>query len=110
MHAEDRALEEFIKEQHTKGYICLSKSPYSLPFFFIKKRDGKLQPVQDYQHINSYTIKNQYPLPLISDLMASLSGAHIYTKLDICWGYNTVHIKIGDEHQTAFKTGCVSPQ
>ena len=39
---EDKALEDFIKEQHAKGYIQPSKSPYASPFFFIKKRDGKL--------------------------------------------------------------------
>ena len=55
---EDKALEDFIKEQHAKGYIRPSKSPYASPFFFIKKRDGKLQLVQDYQHINNFTIRN----------------------------------------------------
>ena len=40
--AEDKALEEFIWEQYTKGYIRPSKSPYVSPFFFIKKRDSKL--------------------------------------------------------------------
>ena len=63
--AEDKVLEEFIKEQYAKGYICPSKSPYMPPFFFIKKRDRKLRPVQDYQHINNYTIKNQYPTAYI---------------------------------------------
>ena len=81
--AEDKAMEEFICEQYAKGYIRPSKSPYASPFFFIKKRDGKLRPVQDYRRLNSYTIKNQYPLPLIADLTNSFAGAHIFTKLDI---------------------------
>ena len=42
MPVEDKALEEFIWEQYAKGYIRPSKSPYASPFFFIKKRDGKL--------------------------------------------------------------------
>ena len=83
MPSEDKALEEFIWEQYTKGYIQLSKLPYASPFFFIKKRDGKLRPVQDYRHLNLYAIKNQYPLPLIADLTNSFVGAHIFTKLDI---------------------------
>ena len=103
MQAEDKALEDFIKEQYTKGYICPSKSPYASPFFFIKKSDGKLRLVQDYQHLNSFTVKNLYPLPLIADLMAQFSGAHIFTKLDICWGYNNICIKEGDEHKAVFK-------
>ena len=102
--AEDKALEEFIWEQYEKGYIKPSKSPYASPFFFIKKRDGKLRPVQDYRRLNSYTIKNQYPLPLITDLTNSFAGAHIFTKLDIRWGYNNVQIKEGDEWKAAFKT------
>ena len=101
---EDKALEEFIREQYEKGYIRPSKSPYASPFFFIKKRDGKLRPVQDYRCLNSYTIKNQYPLPLIADLTNSFAGAHIFTKLDIRWGYNNVRIKEGDEWKAAFKT------
>ena len=102
--AEDKALEEFIWEQYAKGYIRPSKSPYTSPFFFIKKRDGKLQPVQDYRRLNSYTIKNQYPLPLITDLTASFTGAHIFTKLDIRWGYNNIRIKEGNQYKAAFKT------
>ena len=60
---EDEALKNFIKEQLEKGYISKSKSPYALPFFFIKKKDGKLRPVQDYRKLNEYTIKNKYPYP-----------------------------------------------
>ena len=39
---EQKALLEFVQEQQAKGYIHLSKSPYAAPFFFIKKKDGKL--------------------------------------------------------------------
>ena len=59
-------------EQLEKGYVCPSKSQYALLFFFIDKKDGKLHPVQDYCHINNYTIRNQYPLPLITDLITDL--------------------------------------
>ena len=48
MQDEQKALLKFVKEQQAKGYICPSKSPYAVPFFFIKKKDGKLRPVQDY--------------------------------------------------------------
>ena len=66
---EDEALDKFINEQLLKGYIEPSKSPYASPFFFVKKKDGKLQPVQDYRALNSWTVKNQYPLPLIPVLI-----------------------------------------
>ena len=102
--AEDKALEEFLKEQYAKGYIRPSKSPIASPFFFIKKKDGKLRPVQDYRRLNHYTVRNQYPLPLIAELVADLSGASIFSKVDVQIGYNNVRIKEGDEHKAAFKT------
>ncbi len=63
-----------------------------------------MQPVQDYRKINAITIRNQYPLPLITDLIRDLSNTHIYTKLDVRWRYNNVHIREGDEKKVAFKT------
>ncbi len=83
VRGEEESLREFIKEQLEKGYIRPSKSPYVSPFFFIKKKDGKLRPVQDYRRLNSLTVKNQYPLPLIPELIDRLRNATLFTKLDI---------------------------
>ena len=74
------------------------------PVFFIKKKDGSLRLVQDYRALNAKTIKNVYPLPLISDLINRLRGARYFTKLDVRWGYNNVRIKEGDEWKAAFWT------
>jgi hypothetical protein len=101
---EDTALEKFLDEMVGKGYIRPSKSPYASPFFFVKKKDGKLRPVQDYRRLNSHTVRNQYPLPLIAQLISDLSGAHIFSKVDIRQGYNNVRIKKGDEWKVVFKT------
>jgi hypothetical protein len=87
---EDRALEKFLDEMVAKGYIRPSKSPYASPFFFVKKKDGKLRPVQDYRRLNSHTVRNQYPLPLIAQLISDLSGAWIFSKVDVRQGYNNV--------------------
>ncbi len=74
------------------------------PFFFIKKKDGKLRPVQDYRKLNEHTIRNRYPLPFIPDLISQVQDAHIFTKFDIRWGYNNIRIKAGDEEKGVFKT------
>ncbi len=74
------------------------------PVFFIKKKDGSLRLVQDYRTLNSTTIKNRYPLPLISELVNKLRGAKYFTKLDVRWGYNNVRIKDRDEWKAAFCT------
>src|SRR6201996_108059 len=76
------------------------------PFFFIKKKDRTLQPVHDYCQLNGMTIKNQYPLPLIQELIDCLKQAKYFTKLDIRWGYNNIHIKEGNEWKAAFITNC----
>ncbi len=101
---EDEAIQKFLKDELKKGYICESKSPYASSFFFVRKKDSKMQPVQDYRKINTITICNQYPLLLIADLIHDLSNAHIYTKLDVQWGYNNVRIHEGDKPKAAFKT------
>jgi hypothetical protein len=94
----------FVKEHMARGTIRPSKSPYKSQFFYIKKKDGKLRPVQDYRPVNEWTICNAYPLPLIPELIDRLSGCSLYTKFDIWWGYNNVHIKEGDEWKAAFIT------
>ena len=76
------------------------------PFFFVKKKDGKLQPVQDYHKLNEMTIKNRYPLLLIQELVNKLKDAKYFTKLDVRWGYNNVWIKEGDKWKAAFLTNC----
>jgi hypothetical protein len=48
------------------------------------------------------TIKNQYPLPLISDTIDKLKDARIFSKFDVRWGYNNMRIKEGDEWKAAF--------
>ncbi|KAF8641666.1 hypothetical protein AX16_009851 [Volvariella volvacea WC 439] len=97
-------LDTFIKENLQKGYIRPSKSPMASPFFFIQKKDGGLRLCQDYRKLNEGTIKNCYSLPLISELVDKLKGAKYFTKLDLRWRYNNVHIKEGDEWKAAFKT------
>jgi len=72
--------------------------------FFIKKKDGSLQLVQDYHVLNTVTVKNRYPLPLISELVTQLRRAKYFTKLNVRWGFNNVRIKPGDEWKAAFCT------
>jgi hypothetical protein len=58
--------------------------------------------VQDYRYLNEHTVKNNYPLPLISQLIDKLKGSKWFTKIDLRWGYNNVRIKEGDEWKAAF--------
>jgi Reverse transcriptase (RNA-dependent DNA polymerase) len=97
-------LDKSLKENLDKGYIKLSQSPMASPFFFVKKKDGKLWPCQDYRYLNNWTVKNAYPLPLISEIMDKIKGTRFFTKFDVRWGYNNVRIKAKDQWKAAFKT------
>ena len=101
---EKKELDVFLKENLETGRIWPSRSPMSSPVFFIKKKDGSLQLVQDYRALNAVTVKNKYPLPLISELINKLQAAQYFTKLDVCWGFNNVQMKEGDEWKAAFWT------
>src|SRR5882762_11330712 len=87
----------YIKENMGKGYIRPSKSQYSSPFFFVGKKDRKLCPVVDYRKLNSFTVPDQYPLPLIQELIDKVRDAHIFTKMDVRAGYNNIRFRKGDE-------------
>jgi hypothetical protein len=101
---EKEEMQKFVKEHLWRGTIRESWSPYAANFFFVKKKDGKLQPVQDYWPINKWTKKNQNVSPLIPQTIDRLSGCTLFTKFDVCWGYNNVCIKDGDEWKAAFLT------
>jgi len=80
-----------------KGYIWPSKLPQTASVFFVEKKDGRKWMVQDYRYLNEWTIKNNYPLPLISDVLENIGTKNIFTKIDLRWDYNNVRIKEGDE-------------
>ena len=99
---EREEVREFVKEQLRKGYIRPSKSPQTVPVFFVRKKDGKKRMVQDYRYLNEWTIKNNYPLPLISDVLENIGTKKLFTKMDLRWGYNNVRIKEGNEWKAVF--------
>ena len=99
---EQKEVSEFIDEQLAKGYIRPSKSEQTSPVFFVPKKDGRKRMVQDYRYLNEHTVRNNYLLPLISQLVDKLKASQYFTKIDLRWGYNNVHIKEGDEWKAAF--------
>ena len=90
---EREEVQEFVKNQLRKGYIRLLKLLQISLVFFVPKKDRKKRIVQDYQYLNSWMIKNNYPLPLILDLIDSIGKKKVFTKIDLQWGYNNIRIK-----------------
>ena len=94
---EKEEVQEFVEEQLRKGYIRPSKSPQTSLVFFVGKKDRKKQIVQDYQYLNKGMVKDNYLLPLISDLINTMGTKRIFTKIDLRWGYNNIQIKEKDK-------------
>ena len=102
--AERQALEKYIKESLAAGLIRPSSSPLGAGFFFVAKKDGSLRPCIDYRGLNAITVKNRYPLPLLSSALEPVQSATVFSKLDLRNAYHLVRIRRGDEWKTAFKT------
>ena len=87
---EQETLKNFVEENLTKGFIRATSSPHGAPVLFVRKPDGKLRLCVDYRGLNRISKKDRYPLPLISDLLATAGKARIYTTLDLRHAYHLV--------------------
>jgi len=72
-----------LEKQLKAGLIVEPKSRYAAPYFYIPKKDGSLQLVQDYRKLNQVTIKDKTPLPLIRKVIDKLKEARYFNKLDL---------------------------
>lgn len=97
-------LRDYIETNLNRGWIRQSESPAGAPILFTSKKDGGLRLCVDYRGLNRVTVKNRHPLPLISEILDRLSGAAIYTSLDLRDAYHRIRVKEGDEWKTAFRT------
>jgi len=93
-----------IDELLDKGFIRPSTSAWGCPAMFVEKKDKTLRMVVDYRPLNAVTIKNKYPLPRIDILFDQLSGAKVFSKIDLRSGYHQVKIKKEDIPKIAFTT------
>jgi len=75
-------VQNFIEDQLRKGYIRLSKSPQILLVFFVSKKDREKSMVIDYHNLNDQTVKNNYPLLLITDLIDNMGSKQVFTKMN----------------------------
>jgi hypothetical protein len=103
-HEEFKELKVQLEKLLAKGYIKPNKSPYGALVIFVHKKDGTLRICMDYRAFNKATVKNRYPLPQIDDLFDHLSGAKVFSRIDLCSGYYQIWIAERDEEKTACHT------
>jgi Reverse transcriptase (RNA-dependent DNA polymerase) len=104
MDEEWKAMTNFLQEQQEKGYMTRSNSRWASPFFYIKKKDGRLRPVFDYHKVNKWTIKDVYPLPQINMIFDQIREAKLMSKFDIRDGYYNIWVHPDSWWATAVAT------
>jgi len=98
----EREVQNFVEDQLRRGYIRPSKSPQTSPVFFVDKKDSSKRMVIDYCNLNDQMIKNNYPLPLITELIDNMGSKKVFTKMDLRWEFNNVRIKEEDKWKEVF--------
>lgn len=93
-------LEKFLQ----RGCIRRSSSPYGAPVFFIKKKSGDLRMVCDFRALNRITIPDSTPWPLIEEAFDQVSGAKIFSHIDLIGAYPQMRVKDSDCHKTSIRT------
>ena len=91
---EREVVQKFVDNQLRKGYIRLLKSPQTSPVFFVGKKNRSKQMVMDYYNLNDQTVKNNYLLLLITELINNMDSKKVFTKMDLRWRFNNIRIKM----------------
>lgn len=92
---EQEVVDDQVSDWLEKGIIRVSYSEYSSPLVLVKKKDGSTRVCVDYRMLNKKIIKDEFPLPVIEDLIDKLKDAKVYSVLDLKNGF--FHLKISEE-------------
>lgn len=99
---EKEIIDEEIEKMLKNNIIEPSTSNFSSPIVLVSKKDGSKRFCVDYRNLNKITIKDNYPLPRIDDIIDSLNGSNYFSSLDLASGYWQIKIKESDKYKTAF--------
>ena len=101
---ETKELRLLIDDLLKKKFIDPSTSPFASPVLLVRKPDGTYRLVIDYRILNSHTVKENFPIPVIEDLLAKIGKAQWFSTLDLMSGNYQISVKKEDRPKTAFVT------
>ncbi|XP_037944267.1 uncharacterized protein LOC119677070 [Teleopsis dalmanni] len=102
--ADQQTVESQIREWLKEGIIKESMSEYASPVVLVAKKDGSKRLCCDYRKLNSKIIRDNFPMPLIDDILQKLQSAVVYSTLDLRNGFFHVPIEEDSRKFTAFVT------
>lgn len=99
-----KELKKYLKDLLERGFIVPSQSPIAAPVFSVGKADGSLRLVIDYRALSGISIKDNYPIPRVQDLISESGKMQWYSELDLQKGYYQAEVLEQDRWRTAFST------
>ena len=99
-----QAVDELISDMKKQGVVTDSKSPYNSPMLLVPKKDGTWRLVVDYRRLNSITVPDRMPMPILDEVLCNLSGSSVFSSLDLLSGYWQMPLDEESKPLTAFST------
>ncbi|KAK4407690.1 Transposon Ty3-G Gag-Pol polyprotein [Sesamum angolense] len=103
-YSQKNEIETIVKSMLKQGIIQPNQSPFGSPILLVKKKDGTWRMCIDYRYLNSLTVKYNFPIPIIDELLDELHGACYFSKIDLRSGYFQIRMSKDDVQKTSFVT------